>query len=94
MAVLDLSDKTVIVTGASSGIGEATARLLHEAGAQPVLAARRADRLHQLGEQLGGALAVPTDVTDPAEPAGAGRRPPWTGTAGSTAWSTTPAPAS
>ncbi|MDQ1742625.1 MAG: hypothetical protein QOE23_964 [Pseudonocardiales bacterium] len=66
MAVLDLSDKTVIVTGASSGIGEATARLLHEAGARPVLAARRADRLHRLSEQLGGALAVPTDVTDPA----------------------------
>ena len=40
--------------------------LLHEAGAQPVLAARRADRLQQLSEQLGGALAVPTDVTDPA----------------------------
>jgi short-subunit dehydrogenase len=66
MAVLDLSDKTVIVTGASSGIGEATARLLHEAGAHPVLAARRADRLQHLSEQLGGALAVPTDVTDPA----------------------------
>jgi short-subunit dehydrogenase len=66
MAVLDLTGKTVIVTGASSGIGEATARALHTAGALPVLAARRADRLRQLSEQLGGALAVPTDVTDPA----------------------------
>lgn len=66
MAVPELRDKTVIVTGASSGIGEATARLLHQAGAHPVLAARRADRLRQLSEQLGGALAVPTDVTDPA----------------------------
>lgn len=66
MAVLDLTGKTVIVTGASSGIGEATARALHQAGAQPVLAARRADRLRQLSEQLGDALAVPTDVTDPA----------------------------
>jgi NAD(P)-dependent dehydrogenase (short-subunit alcohol dehydrogenase family) len=65
MAVLDLTGKTVIVTGASSGIGEATARALHAAGALPVLAARRADRLRQLSEQLGGALAVPTDVTDP-----------------------------
>jgi NAD(P)-dependent dehydrogenase (short-subunit alcohol dehydrogenase family) len=65
MTVLDLTGKTVIVTGASSGIGEATARALHAAGAQPVLAARRVDRLTQLSEQLGGALAVPTDVTDP-----------------------------
>lgn len=41
---LDLTDQVIIVTGASSGIGEATARLLYGAGAQPVLAARRADR--------------------------------------------------
>ena len=67
MAVLDLTGKTVIVTGASSGIGEATARALHQAGAQPVLAARRADRLRQLSEEFGGALAVPTDVTAPAD---------------------------
>lgn len=65
--VLDLTDQVVIVTGASSGIGEATARLLHRAGARPVLAARRADRLTELSAQLDGALAVPTDVTDPAQ---------------------------
>lgn len=64
MNVLDLTGKTVIVTGASSGIGAATARLLHEAGAYPVLAARRAGRIEALGQHLGGALAVPTDVTD------------------------------
>jgi NAD(P)-dependent dehydrogenase (short-subunit alcohol dehydrogenase family) len=66
-APLDLRDKVVIVTGSSSGIGEATARLLHEAGAHPVLAARRAERLDKLGAELGDALAVPTDVTDPGQ---------------------------
>ena len=65
--LIDLTDKTVIVTGASSGIGAATARALHTAGAYPVLAARRADRLAGLTDELGGALAVPTDVTDPAQ---------------------------
>ena len=67
MDLLDLSGAVVVVTGASSGIGEATARLLHAAGAHPVLAARRADRLTTLADELEGALAVPTDVTDPGE---------------------------
>jgi NAD(P)-dependent dehydrogenase (short-subunit alcohol dehydrogenase family) len=62
----DLTDRVVIVTGASSGIGAATARLLHAAGAAPVLAARRGDRLAELGDELDGALAVPTDMTDRA----------------------------
>ena len=64
---IDLAGQTVIVTGASSGIGASTARLLHAAGAHPVLAARRADRLAALSQELGGALAVPADVTDPAQ---------------------------
>jgi NADP-dependent 3-hydroxy acid dehydrogenase YdfG len=64
MDVVDLAGMTVIVTGASSGIGAATARLLHDAGARPVLAARRVERLQALSVELGGALAVPTDVTN------------------------------
>jgi NADP-dependent 3-hydroxy acid dehydrogenase YdfG len=62
-----LTGQVVIVTGASSGIGEATARCLYAADAQPVLAARRADRLGALSSELGGALAVPTDVTVPEQ---------------------------
>jgi len=61
----DLRGKVIIVTGASSGIGQATARELFAAGAIPVLAARRVARLTALGRELGGALALPTDVTDP-----------------------------
>jgi NAD(P)-dependent dehydrogenase (short-subunit alcohol dehydrogenase family) len=64
---LDLADRVVIVTGASSGIGEATAHLLHRVGARPVLAARRADRLAALSTELDGALHLRTDVTDPAQ---------------------------
>lgn len=66
-----ISGKVVVITGASSGLGEATARLLAGRGAKLVLAARRKDRLDalvaELGAELGGeALAVETDVSDRA----------------------------
>jgi NADP-dependent 3-hydroxy acid dehydrogenase YdfG len=59
-------DPVFLITGASSGIGQATARQASLAGYRIVLAARSADRLEALASELGGderALAVPTDVT-------------------------------
>ncbi len=60
-------DKVVVITGASSGIGEATARVLSKAGASIVAVARRKDRLDQLVSDIeasgGKAIAVEADVT-------------------------------
>lgn len=64
----NISGKVVVITGASSGLGEATARMLSSMGATVVLAARRKDRIDALAKELkdkgGKAMSVETDVTD------------------------------
>ena len=63
----NIEGKVVVITGASSGLGESTARLLSAQGASVVLGARRVDRLRSLVDELTGsggkALSVSTDVT-------------------------------
>jgi NADP-dependent 3-hydroxy acid dehydrogenase YdfG len=67
----NLDGRVAVVTGASSGIGEAVARALAAAGAAVVLCARRAERLQELVRSLtadgGRAIALPGDVTDEAQ---------------------------
>lgn len=65
---INIEGKIVVITGASSGLGEAAARLLSAEGATLVLGARRVDRIQSLADELiasgGKALAVETDVTN------------------------------
>jgi short-subunit dehydrogenase len=62
-----VDDAVVIVTGSSSGIGAATARLAAARGAKVVLAARRSGRINDLAGELPDAVALPTDLRDPGQ---------------------------
>ncbi len=67
----NIEGKVVVITGASSGLGEATARALSAQGASVALGARRNNRIESLASELtaggGKAIAVTTDVTDRAQ---------------------------
>jgi clavulanate-9-aldehyde reducatase len=68
---VDLTDRVIAITGASSGIGEATALACARAGAAVALAARRTDRIQALAERIaqegGRAIAVQTDVGEESQ---------------------------
>jgi len=66
----ELDGTVALVTGASSGIGEATARALARQGAKVAIAARRRDRLEALGGEIGG-LVIEADITDRDQATGA-----------------------
>lgn len=61
---MDINGAVMLVTGASSGIGSATARAASQAGARLVLVARREERIRHLADELGQAVSVSCDVTD------------------------------
>ncbi len=61
---MELKDKVAIITGASSGIGTAIARNLHEAGMRLLITARRADRLEEIAKELPGTVFLAGDIAD------------------------------
>jgi NADP-dependent 3-hydroxy acid dehydrogenase YdfG len=71
MEMSNIKDKVVVITGASSGIGESTAKLLAKHGAKVVLGARRSNRIDATAQEIsasgGTAIGVTTDVTKRAE---------------------------
>ena len=71
MKMSNITNKVVVITGASSGIGESTAKLLAQQGAKVVLGARRSNRIDAVVQEIsatgGKAIGFATDVTKRAE---------------------------
>ena len=63
---MDIRDAVVIITGASEGLGEASARLFTNRGARVALAARSHDKLNQMAKELPGSFAIPVDLRESA----------------------------
>lgn len=64
MKLFDLTGKTALITGASSGIGERFVHVLSEAGARVILAARRVDKMKELASRFHNAQVIEMDVAD------------------------------
>lgn len=64
---MDLRDKTVLLTGASTGLGPHIARRLHRDGAKFILSARNEEALKKLAGELRGAQVIPADLSRPGE---------------------------
>jgi short-subunit dehydrogenase len=64
---MNIKDKVIIVTGASSGIGEACAKLLGQKGGKVVLASRSTEKLNEIAQNLSESLVIPTDTTKPKD---------------------------